>query len=230
MKEHPKANSLDALAAFGQGITKWNRNTLTGKFIQVQRRNQALFRLLRESLMRASDSYTMDASVKRLDTLIEELGGRFEEMTLRATSHLLLHIVPRQSTGRGDRSSFVAISAGTTRGNKAEPDLTSPFDFLERDVKLAKRRRGVEREEYLKEKISRVLRVLKYQENSPVDSLEKCFNELTDRLHLNDVPIEDQIALSSEKILNVPESERINLTMKLIYEFVTTFAYGEESA
>jgi hypothetical protein len=229
MKEHPKANSMNALTAFGQGITKWNRNTLTGKFLQVRRRNQALFRLLRESLKKASDSYTMDASIKRLDTLIEELESPFEEMTLRATSHLLLHIVPRQSTGRGDRSSFVAVSAGTTRGFKAEPDLTSPFDFLERDVKLAKRRRGIEREEYLKEKIARVLRVLKYQENTPVESLEKCFNELTDRLHLENVPIEDEIVSSTERIMNVPESERITLTVQLVYEFVTNFAYGEES-
>jgi len=230
MKEHVKANSMDALSAFGQGITKWNRNTLTGKFLQVRRRNQALFRLLRESMMRASDSYTMDASLKRLDKLIEELSVPFEDMTLRATSHLLLHIAPRQSTGRGDRSSYVAISAGSTRGNKAEPDLTSPFDFLERDVKLAKRRRGVEREEYLKEKISRVLRVLKYQKNSPTESLEKCFNELVDRLHLEDVPLETEIAQSAEKIVNAPESERISLAMMLIYDFVTNFAYAEEAA
>jgi hypothetical protein len=230
MKEHPKATSMDALSAFGQGITKWNRNTLTGKLLQVQRRTQALFRLLRESLKNASDSYTMDASIGRLDTLIEELGSPFEDMTLRATSHLLLHIVPRHSTGRGDRSSYVAISAGSTRGNKAEPDLTSPFDFLERDVKLAKRRRGIEREEYLKEKISRVLRVLRYQENSPIDSVEKCFNELTDRLHIENVPIENEILASTEKLVNAPESERITLAMMVIYDFVTTYAFGEESA
>jgi hypothetical protein len=230
MKEHPKANSLNALSAFGQGITKWNRNTLTGKFLQVQRRTQAMFRRLRESMLKASDSYTMDASINRLDTLVEELGSPFEDMSVRATSHLLLHIVPRQSTGRGDRSSFVAVGVGSTRGNKAEPDLSSPYDFLERDVKLAKRRTGIEREEYLKEKISRVLRVLKYQENTPIDSIEKCFTELADRLQLDDAPLENEIALSTERLINTPESERVTQAMMLIYSFVTTYAYGEESA
>ncbi|MFW9816666.1 MAG: hypothetical protein ACFFEW_12120, partial [Candidatus Thorarchaeota archaeon] len=210
--------------------TKWNRNTLTGKFLQVQRRNQALFRVLRECLKKASDSFTIDASIKRLDTLIQELESPFEEMTLRAISHMLLHIVPRQSTGRGDRSAYVAIGAGSTRGYKAEPDLTSPFDFLERDVKLAKRRRGIEREEYLKEKIARVLRVLKYQENTPAESLEKCFYELADRLHLENVLLEDEIISSTEQIANAIESEKINLTMKLIYDFVASFVYGEETA
>ncbi|MFW9868210.1 MAG: hypothetical protein ACFFEL_01160 [Candidatus Thorarchaeota archaeon] len=229
LKEHPKANSMDALSTFGQAITKWNRNTLTGKFIQVQRRNQALFRVLRESLLTTSESYTMDASIERLDTLIEELGSPFEEMTLRATSHLLLHIVPRQVTSRGDRSPYVSIGVTSTRGNKAEPDLTSPFDFLERDVKLAKRRRGKEREEYLKEKISRVLRVLKYQESTPPEALEKCLTEIVDRLELENVPLDEEIASSKVKIDNAPESEREKLAMRLIYNFVTSFAYGEES-
>ncbi len=229
LKEHPKGNSLNALSAFGQGITKWNRNTLAGKFIQVQRRNQALFRVLRESLLTTSESYTMDASIKRLDTLIEELGHPFEEMTLRATSHMLLHIVPRLATGKGDRSPYVAVGVSSTRGNKAEPDLISPFDFLERDVKLAKRRRGIERENYLKEKISRVLRVLTYQENTPSESLEKCMTELVDRLKLVDIPLENEIASSKKELLDAPESERIKLTMKLIYNFVTCFVYGEEA-
>ncbi|MFX1483866.1 MAG: hypothetical protein ACFFCP_11845 [Promethearchaeota archaeon] len=228
LKEHPKANNMDALFAFGEGITKWNKNTLSGKFIQVQRRNRALFRLLRESLLTASDSYTIDASINRLDTLIEELGKPFDDMSLRATSHLLLHIVPRPASGRGDRSPYVTIGVSSTRGNKAEPDLTSPFDFLERDVKLAKRRQGSEREEYLKKKISRVLRVLRYQHNTPPESVEKCYTELVERLHLVDVPLNDEISTSKEELLNVPESERTPLMMKLIYNFVATFVYGEE--
>jgi len=229
LKEHPKAHSLNALTAFGQGITKWNKSTLTGKFIQVHRRNQALFRVLRESLVTASDSYTMDASIKRLETLIEELDSPFEEMTVRATSHLLLHLLPRRVTGRGDRSRYVSVGVGSTRGNKAEPDLISPFDFLERDVKLAKRRRGFEREEYLKEKISRVLRVLKYQENSPTESLEKCLAEIVDRLGLENVDLDKEIASSKEELVGASDSERVSLIANLIYNFVATFVYREDS-
>ena len=136
-KEHPKATGKDSLNSYGQAITKWNISTLNGKFIQVQRRNQALFRVLRESLLTASDSFTMDAAINRIDTLIEELGRPFDEMPLRAISHILVHLAPRQTTGRGDRSAYVSVGVSSTRGNKAEPDLISPFDFLERDVKEA---------------------------------------------------------------------------------------------
>jgi hypothetical protein len=171
----------------------------------------------------------MDASIKRLEALIEELGSPFEEMTVRATSHLLLHIVPRRATGRGDRSRYVAVGVSSTRGNKAEPDLTSPFDFLERDIKLTKRRKDTEREEYLKKKISRVLRVLRYQETSFTESLEKCLTEIVDRLDLENVTLEEEIASTREELVNAPESERLSLTAKLIYNFVNVFVFGEDS-
>ncbi|OLS25289.1 MAG: hypothetical protein ThorAB25_22410 [Candidatus Thorarchaeota archaeon AB_25] len=229
-KEHPKATGKDSLNSYGQAITKWNISTLNGKFIQVQRRNQALFRVLRESLLTASDSFTMDAAINRIDTLIEELGRPFDEMTLRAISHILVHLAPRQTTGRGDRSAYVSVGVSSTRGNKAEPDLISPFDFLERDVKLAKRRKGQERDEYLKEKIARVMRVLKYQENTHAESVEKCMIELVDRLEIKDFQMEKLVEDSKAAIASASEAERDSLSVTIVFDFVTTNIYGEEAA
>ena len=229
-KEHPKATSKDALITFGQGITKWNISTLNGKFMQVQRRNLAFFRVLRESLLTASDSFTMDATINRIDSLIEELGYPFEEMPLRAVSHFLLHLAPRLATRRGDRSPYVTIGVTSTRGNKAEPDLTSPFDFLERDVKLAKRRLGVEQEEYLKEKIARVMRVLKYQENTPADCVEKCLNELVDRFEIESSEVGKIIEDSNATLANTPEAERDTLSVAIVFDFITSNIYGVESS
>ena len=230
LKEHPKATSKDVLISFGQGITKWNMSTLNGKFIQVQRRIQALFRVLRESLLTPSDSFTMDGALGRIDTLIEELGRPFDEMNQRAVSHFLLHIAPRQATGRGDRSPYVSVGVTSTRGNKAEPDLSSPFDFLERDVKLAKRRNGIEREEYLKEKIDRVLRVLRYQENTYAESVEKCLTEIIDRLNLVDTSVAVVIENSKAAIASTPEPERAKISVLIIYDFVVLNVYGVEAS
>ena len=229
-KEHPKSTSKDVLISFGQGLTKWNTSTLNGKFIQVQRRTQALFRVLRERLLAPSDSFTMDVSIARIDTLIEELGLPFDEMTLRAVSHFLLQLAPRPTTGRGDRAPYVSIGVTSTRGNKAEPDLSSPFDFLERDVKLTKRRKVNEREEYLKEKISRVLRVLKYQENTHAESVEKCLTELVDRLNLDGTHIAEIIQDSKATIASAPEAERATLSVSIIYDFVNTNYYGVDAS
>jgi len=229
-KEHPKATSKDALISFGQGITKWNVSTLNGKFLHVQRRTQALFRVLRESLLTASDSFTLDAAINRIDSLIEELGSPFEEMPLRAVSHFVLHIAPRQATGKGDRSPYVSVGVTSTRGNKAEPDLNSPFDFLERDVKLAKRRWGEEREEYLKEKIARVLRVLKYQDNTHAESVEQCLTEIVERLKIESSQLDTIIEDSKATLTNAPEAERDIISVRIIFNFVNSNIYGAELA
>ncbi|TFG34261.1 hypothetical protein EU527_04385 [Candidatus Thorarchaeota archaeon] len=221
-KEHVKSTSADAAVAFGQAITKWNRSTLNGKFIQVLKRNQAFFRLLRESLTKASDSFTIDASIGRVDKLIQELEQPLEKLTLRAFSHFLLHLVPRPQSGRGDRSPFVDVGVGSTRGNKAEPDLTSPFDFLERDIKLARRRKGDERKEYLQGKIGRVLRVLKYQGNDIMACVEQCFSEIQDRFGVSAHSIEEDIKIARSKLIEALVSERDSLAIILVYDFIET--------
>ncbi|TFG34343.1 hypothetical protein EU527_03850 [Candidatus Thorarchaeota archaeon] len=228
-KEHVKSTSADAAIAFGEAITKWNRNTLNGKFTQILKRNQAFFRLLRESLTKASDSFTIDASIGRIDKLIQELEQPLEKLTLRAFSHFLLHLVPRSQSGRGDRSPFVDVGIGSTRGNKAEPDLTSPFDFLERDIKLARRRKGNEQKEYLQGKIGRVLRVLKYQGNDIMACVEQCFFEISDRFNLKDYPIEQDINTARLKLIETLVSERDSLAITLVYDFIETKVYEVKS-
>lgn len=229
LKDHLKAQSSDVIHAFGLAITKWNPSTLNGKFIQLQRRNQALFRLLHQSLTQVSDSYTIDSSIVRLEKLITELEQPLDNLTERAVAHFLLHIIPRQTSGRGDRSQYVTVGASSTRGNKAEPDLTSPFDFLERDVKLGIRRTDRdERRKFLYERIGRVIRVLKYQENTAIEGMELCLKELKDRFGLADIPLDSTINSSKEKLVLAPMAERDSLVIAMIHDFIVKNIYEEE--
>jgi len=228
-KEHVKSTSADVITAFGQAITKWNPRTLNGKFKQIQKRSQAHFRLLKQGLTQASDSFTIDASIARLDSLIDELGQPLEELTPRAVAHLLLHMIPRPQGGRGDRSPYVDVGTGSMRGNKAEPDMSSPFDFLERDIKLGNRRKGDDRREFLIERIARVIRVLKYQGNDAPEYVQKCFMEVIDRFELTDTSLDPAIIRANEKLSEALTSERDNLAISLIYDFINENVYVEDS-
>ncbi|MGY5875964.1 MAG: hypothetical protein RTU30_09475 [Candidatus Thorarchaeota archaeon] len=226
LNEHLKANSEDVLIAFGPALTKWKESTIRGKLIRIRRRNQAIFRHLKTIMDGAPDSATMDATIKRIDTLVAELDAPLDNMSIKAVAHLLLHIAPRLS-GRGDRTRYVDHGMASTRGNKTEPDMASPFDFLERDVRLAKRRTGDEREEYLREKISRVIRVLMYQGLSILDCVEQCINEIVERLHLQEIQIEDVLEESRTKLAETSESEREDFTVELVFGFVNKHVYGD---
>ncbi|MHA2004632.1 MAG: hypothetical protein ACW960_11060, partial [Candidatus Thorarchaeota archaeon] len=173
LNEHKKSTTEDMLAFFGPAITKWKKSTLKGKLAHLQRRSQAFFRKLSAILSSdTSESATVDQSTKRLNDLVEALGKPLDEMSIKAAAHLLVHIAPRK-IGRGDKSAYVAVGAASTRGNKAEPDLSSPFDFLERDVLLAKRRPEEERREFLQDRIGRVLRFLKHQGSTVSEGVER---------------------------------------------------------
>ncbi|MGY5858619.1 MAG: hypothetical protein RTU63_04565 [Candidatus Thorarchaeota archaeon] len=228
-KEHVKSNSADVITAFGQALTKWNSSTLSGKFKQIQKRSQAHFRLLRQGLTQESDSFTIDASIARLDSLIDELGHPLETLTPRAVAHLLLHMIPRPQSGRGDKSPYVAVGTRSTRGNKAEPDMSSPFDFLERDIKLGNRRKGDDRREFLLERIARVIRVLKYQGSDAPEYVQKCFMEVITRFELADVSLEAAVANANGKLSEVLTTERDSLAIDLIYDFINENVYVEDS-
>ncbi len=228
-KEHLKSTSADVINSFGQAITKWNRSTLNGKFKQVLKRNQAHFRILRQALTQATDSFTMDSSIKRLDSLIDELEQPLDKLTPRAVAHFLLHLAPRPQSGRGDRSAYVAVGVGSTRGNKAEPDMSSPFDFLERDIKLAHRRKGDDRREYLLERIGRVFRVLKYQGSDANECVRTCYTEIISRFHLKDVSLDDSLTVASEKLTVALVTEKDSIAINLIFDFVNDHVYLEES-
>ena len=228
-KEHVKSTSADVLTSFGQAITKWNRSTLSGKFKQVMKRNQAHFRILRQALTHATDSFTIDSSIKNLDSLITELEQPFDKLTPRAIAHFLLHLVPRPQSGRGDRSSYVDVGVGSTRANKAEPDMSSPFDFLERDIKLANRRKGDDRREYLLERIGRVFRVLKYQGIFFNACVRTCYTEIISRFNLKDVSLDDSLTVATEKLKEVLVTEKASLAINLIFDFVNDYVYLEDS-
>ncbi|MFW9845678.1 MAG: hypothetical protein ACFFD6_02935, partial [Candidatus Thorarchaeota archaeon] len=132
--------------------------------------------------------------------------------------------------GRGDKSSYVAVGAASTRGNKAEPDLSSPFDFLERDVLLAKRRPREERSEFLKDRIGRVIRYLKYQGNTISEGVERALAELEDRLKLEGVPMEELVDSYQTELTGTSIDRQDEVAVRQILDYINTYAYGEVTA
>ncbi|MHA2378796.1 MAG: hypothetical protein ACXADO_04325 [Candidatus Thorarchaeota archaeon] len=228
MNEHPKSTSDDVLISFGPAITGWKISTLRGRLNQLKRRNQAFLRMLGTVFTQAPDSATADLSAKRLNTLIDTLGQPLDQLSVNATAHLLVHVAPRPS-GRGDRSVFVAVGMASTRGDKAEPDLASPFDFLERDVLLAKRRPQEERGEYLGEKVGRVVRFLKYQGNSLFDSVERCVRELEDRFKLPERISEERMEEYRSELGGLSMEEQDDKATQIVLEFINTQILGGTS-
>ncbi|TFF96260.1 hypothetical protein EU546_01755 [Candidatus Thorarchaeota archaeon] len=225
VREHPKATTGDAIVAFCQPLTKWGPSTLRGKLNRKRRRNQAFFRLLAERLSHAEDSATIDFSIKRVNDLVAALDADLENMELRALSHLILHIAPRP-TGRGDKSPYVQFTGQSSRGNKTEPDMESPFDFLERDIYLATRRREREQDAFLLEKIARVIRVLRYRDQELEKIVQQSLHELAERFGIDDVNFEDIADDFEAKLSASPMEKREATAAEFILDFIKDYHYS----
>lgn len=226
LKEHQESHSEDVMIAIGPAITGWKLSTLKGKLIQVRRRNQALYRKLSKIIATVSESATISSLVVRINNLVAELEKPLNQMNDIAASHLLLHIAPRPIGARGDRSSYVRIGTSSTRGGKTEPDMVSPFDFLERDVRLAKRRSRDERAAFLTERIGRVLRVLRYQGTDLRGSITLCVNEIEERLDVQEYPKETIIDEAFAKVASASIEDQVEIAVHAIYEFVNDYVYS----
>ncbi len=227
--EHPKANSEDLVMVFGQAITSWMPTTLRGKIISLRRRSQALYRRLGAILSEASDSIIVEAIIKRIEKLVEDFDSPLHDMDISTASHFILHITPRPLSYRGDRSRYVSRGISSLRGNKTEPDMSSPFDFLERDVRLAKRRAGEDRESYLKNKVSRVIRVLLHQGTPIAEVVEKAIVEMQERLNLPSSSLEGTDEEVEIALNGVPLDEQEQIAAGLVIEYVRRNFYGDSS-
>jgi len=165
-------------------------------------------------------------SITRLDDLIEDMDNPLSGMTVKSIAHLILHMSPRP-TGRGDRSRYVQVGAATTRGSKAEPDMASPYDFLERDVRLARRRVGEEQSKFLMERIDRVIRVLKFNGDPIEDIVKTCLSELVDRLGFENISLEAQYESVEQALADVGFREYDTEAVKLVFNFVNTYYLSE---
>ncbi len=219
LKEHPKSTVSDALTVFANAITRWNRDIIRGKANYMRHQNEVFFQRLLNALEGATESANIALTINRVKELIAGLRRDFDNMDVRTLSHFLLHIVPRH-TGRGDRAAYVDVGTRSTRGQKAEPDMSSPFDFLERDVLLARRRPEEERFRYLNERMGRVVRVLRYNGNDILVCLNMIINEISSRLNIRDTSLNDTLKEMRNRLSDTPADQQESVLIQLIYDYL----------
>ncbi len=225
IKEHPKATSRDALLVFGPALTKWPRSTFLGRLPVIRRRNQALFRLLVKILSTASDSAVVDATANRIQSIIDDLSQDFTKLSPVAVGHLLLHMTPKLQ-GRGDKSPYVEFGSASTRGSKIEPDMSSPFDFLERDIHLAGRRQEEDRERYLKQRIARVLHVLEHNGTSIEEGISQTINEIKERFNISTDDLDTFLEHVIDDLKLVPIDQREIQAAQFVFQFISDHIYN----
>jgi len=78
-------------------------------------------------------------------------------------------------------------------------------------------------------RIGRVLRVLKYQGSDVNECVKQCYTEITSRFSLKDISLDDSLTVASEKLAEALVTEKDDLAISLIFDFVNDNVFLEDS-
>ncbi|MEM4735832.1 MAG: hypothetical protein QXS20_08980 [Candidatus Thorarchaeota archaeon] len=229
LSEHPGSNGIDMLQSFLPPLTGWSPVAVCGRVLHARSGCVAFFKRLCDIITQIPGSATSESAIRRANRVLDDLKMDIASMSSSSLAQLVIHVAPRP-TGRGDKSSLVSIGSSSTRGSKAEPDMDSPFDFLERDVRLAARRRREDRIMYIRDRLERIVRVLRHQGMGLIECVEKCESEIAKRLQIPNVPLDEIREEVAEKIESAGADARDVVAVSLIGDFLEKYVYGRETA
>ncbi len=150
----------------------------------------------------------------------KEIAKTFETISINALANILIELSPRPTHPAFDESKYVITHVPIPRFGMVGPILVDPIDFLERDIRLS-RRRIEDKEDFLDNSIQKTFRSLikkkEREEKGKKVKLEEVGAELLFEMYQRfniesdktpETFLEDILAmLEEEKVPNVPEDK-----------------------
>lgn len=135
--------------------------------------------------------------VRRITTGVEdslkEMDSPFESMSERSLAELIVEVVSKEGAPPAplEKGSYVIVSSPPPKYGELPPLLKDPYDFLERDIKLAKRRD--EPHEFLLKTVKKVHKALLEENNSPLNIAINMIMEMHDRFGETNKPSREEL-------------------------------------
>ncbi len=116
------------------------------------------------------ESRLMVKILGEIHTLIKEVQGPINEVSLNTAGEILIEVSPPPPESLDEKPKFGFVSAPFPAKPQMGPPLESPLDYLERDVWLASMKAPEERTTFLREKIKTVVDNL-IEQGTPLDKI-----------------------------------------------------------
>ena len=190
LKDHPDTTVQDAIKMFTAGLTDSEIDFALERFEEKRKILLDKFRIFERKL----EQNEMTPLIKRHYETIKKLVKSLEEATLEdldTVAQVFVELIPPPKQII-ESSDYVIVHVPIPRDGMVGPDLVTPYDFLERDLKLALRRTRHEKEKLINETSEKVLRVIMIEEGkTPEDATISIINELIKRFNIKGVNLEE---------------------------------------
>ena len=152
----------------------------------------------------------------RIATIIEDLSKPVADLMKDSYLELILNSVHRPVPREVQVSPYVFIGGPVTRGGKVEPDLVKPTDFLERDIRLARRRHVEDQAAFLTNSVERVLKTLVEQGMEAEDAVIHVIKEIYSRFGVGE-PLVSEMEEKIKELIRKSGEDKIKVLSKFLF-------------
>lgn len=152
----------------------------------------------------------------RIATIIEDLSKPVADLMKDSYLELILNSVHRPVPREVQVSPYVFIGGPVTRGGKVEPDLVKPTDFLERDIRLARRRHGEDQAAFLTNSVEKVLKTLVEQGMEAEDAVIHVIKEIYSRFGVGE-PLVSEMEEKIKELIRKSGEDKIKVLSKFLF-------------
>lgn len=164
-----------------------------------------------------------------VDESLKEIESPFESMSEVSLAELVVQIASKEGVPPAalEKGSYLIVSSPIPKYGELPPLLRDPYDFLERDLKLAKWRE--DKHEFLLKSVKKVHKVLLEENNSPLDVAVNMVMQMHDRFGETHKPSKEELlarlgsCVHKEQTGDYKPTEQIDLDClyKLLSDYFT---------
>jgi hypothetical protein len=233
---HRETRAFQGALAIGEAIMKNPgrseevRVALTDKVEKVHKvfdRLKATLKIADFSQWSPRELEPITRNINDIEESLSKVDSSFETMSEPSLAELVFQIIPTGSASPAplEKGGYVVLTSPIPRHGEIAPLLEDPYDFLERDIRLAKQREDTE--QFMRNSVQKVHRVLADKNGSPAEVGVNMIMQMHDRFGLTKKPDRDELLTKLSSLMKKEQTEDLEvkevIDLDAIYSFLSNY-------
>jgi len=160
INDHERSTIADAIYAIAGGLLGPNTDSVEEAINGAKAALLIRFRRYEQFLQQTEESRMLPKTLEALRRVIDEIQIPLEHVSGETATEILIELIPPPKLAIDDKSKYGFAHPAFPASGRVGPQLTTPLDFLERDIWLAVMKEPAARDSFLREKVSAVIDAL----------------------------------------------------------------------
>lgn len=158
---------------------------------------------------------------------LSQMDSPIESMSETGLAELIAQLISTKTTSPAplEKGSYLTITSQIPKYGELQPLLEDPYDFLERDIRLAARRD--DSKEFMRKSVERVHKVLTGDKNPPIDVALNMVIQMSSRFGRNDKFSKEEMLTKLGTFVRKEQTTDLKITEKtdfnLLYDFLAKY-------